>query len=196
MENEMPHFSNKVPDDASSAPFDLKRTPTAGQVTGYVTSHDLLTCRTHFANNRTSPCESPDYCKLCEEGFAWRTHVYLSLVDFRTFEHFLFETTAKASAPLALYRQFNGSLRGCAIRATRPSGMPNGRIRIETKQSDPNKLRLPAPPNIEKLMCHIWNIPYEEKTHARIADLFRPPPPDEATNGNGRLLRGENPPNP
>ena len=154
----MPHFQTTLPTEADDFPFHLIRTPATGYLTGVITSLQMTSCRTHFANNRTQPCLAPDPCERCDEGFAWRWHVYLTLFMPKTYQHHLFETTPRAAKPLENFVLYHDSLRGASIRSSRPSGNPNGRIRIEAKHSPNTNIRLPDPPNVEKILCHIWNV--------------------------------------
>lgn len=186
MEHIMPQFSNDLPSQTSSVPFDLKRTPPTGTLTGVITSESLTSVRTHFANNRTVPCEAPEHCLLCQDGHAWRSHVYVAVIDFKTYEHFLLETTAKAASTLVIYRDYHKTLRGCAIRCSRRGDQPNGRIRIETRRTDPAKTVLPEPPNVQRLLCHIWNIPYAEEKNLDLRQLFKIDPEHQNPEGNGR----------
>jgi len=154
----MLHFQTSLPNEDDDFPFHLIRTPANGALTGVITSQQMLSCKTHFAHNRTQPCLVPDPCELCEEGFSWRWHVYLTIFMGKTYQHHLFETTPRAAKPLEHYLIYHNTLRGCALRASRPSGNPNGRIHIECKHVDSANLRLPIEPNIKKILLHLWNI--------------------------------------
>lgn len=185
----MLRFQNSLPDEDADFPFHLLRTPPAGPLTGIITTPKLLSCKTHFAKNRTSPCMDPDPCELCNDGFSWRWHVYVGLFQPRTFHHVIFETTPRAAKPLEHYLTFHQTLRSAAIKSTRPSANPNGRIHIDVKHIDEATLRLPPPPDVEKILCHIWNIQNNlnediltSRTHH--PETLRPDP-----QGNGRSSR-------
>jgi len=155
----MPTFQTTIPDDSQEIPFRLRRTPATGHISGVITSTEMIGCYTHFRNNRTMPCEMPEYCESCHDGWSKRFHVYMSAIEAATCEHFILEVTACASDTFRNYQAAAGSIRGCAFRIDRPSGRPNGRMRVQCRMSDPTKAQIPQPPDLIKLLCHIWNVP-------------------------------------
>jgi len=157
----MPVFTTNLPSAAEEFPYQLQRTPPNGALVAVVSSTQLLGTYTHFINNRTIPCTKPRDCEPCEEGIQKRFHVYLTAIRTDTFEHFIFETTAAGADPFKNYLRMVSEIRACHFKASRPSGKQNGRIRIVCKQADLTKIRLPDPPNVARLMCHIWNVPYD-----------------------------------
>jgi len=170
----MPQWSNEPPTAPSGYSLRIIRTPAATPITAIITSPDLIGCPTHYIKNRTIPCEGPDKCPHCAEGFSWRWHGYVSAVLTATLEHVLFECTDHASSAFRTYRLLHGNLRGCHFRAHRPSKRANGRVVIECKPTDPQRTPLPDPPDLVRVLCHIWNIPY---TAASITRRPRPPFP-------------------
>lgn len=158
----MPNFTNHWDEPDRDFPFHLKRTPAAGTLTAIVTSTDVLSTKTHFTNNRTIPCELPEQCDPCEQGVSWRRHVYVTAIDPKTSEHFIFETTPTAADTFKNYMNYHEEIRGCLFKAARPSNRANGRIVIQCKRLDLATQRLPEPPNLERLLCHIWNVPYKD----------------------------------
>lgn len=161
----MPLFSNAPPDDPRGHALDLKRCPVFKPLVAIVTCHNLIGCPTHFYGGRTVPCEEKD-CEPCKEGSPWRWHSYLSCYSPAEKVHFLFENTARATEPFVLFRKAHGTLRGCCFRAHRANGRANGRVYIETKPSDLEKITLPEPPDLEKVLSIIWNIPLQAITTA------------------------------
>jgi len=160
------------PEDEPLYHLEIRRTPAAKPLIGIITSTDIIGRMTHFAKNRTLPCEAGDRCPWCEEGFSRRWHGYLAAIDPTSYAAFLFEFTARASDPFRNYMEQYSSLRACRFTARRPSGRPNGRIQIACARLDATKLRLPDPPDVKRALCHIWNIPY--KPH-RPNGMTRPP---------------------
>jgi len=153
----MPKWDNQPPKDCQRAAFRLIRTPTAKPLQGYVISHELTGCPTHYIGNRTVPCESPN-CQACENGVGWRWHGYLLVYLDTVSEIIIFEMTAISSRAFKEYYERYATLRGCAFKAERQNGRPNGRVLIQTKPGDMTRVNLPEDMDIRKLLCHIWNI--------------------------------------
>lgn len=158
----MPKWSNTPPDENDGFALRILRAPADKPLIGIITSTDSIGCCTHFVANRTIPCDAPDPCKPCQDGYSWRWHGYLACIIPETLEHILFEFTARASETFKHYQTLHTTLRGCHFKAIRPSKRFNGRVVISCKPHDQTRLRLPDPPNIQKVLCHIWNIPYQE----------------------------------
>lgn len=158
----MPQWTNEPPEESEAHAFRIMRTPAKKPICGIITSEELLGCPTHFCKNRTIPCEAPNPCTWCEEGFSWRWHGWVGLFNHVTMEHLLFEMTAAASDPLKLYAKIHGTLRACSIRASRPSGRTNGRVLIEPRQVDETRYRIPPELNVMKILCHIWGVQYTD----------------------------------
>jgi hypothetical protein len=165
----MPTWRNELPPEGKHMGFDLRRTPQQGAIHAIITCNDLLVCDTHFYHGRTTPCERPcsdssgnsigNDCPACSEGIPYRTHVYLSAFDPKKNEHFIFECTSHAAKILDDYRKATGTLRGCIIYATRPKGLKNSKVSIETNTANLSKQKLPSPPDLIKTLCVIWRIP-------------------------------------
>ncbi len=158
----MPIWSDTPPSDEERFSYRIVRTPPDKSLQAIVTSGSIEGCPTHYAHSRTIPCEGLDTCKLCEAGHSWRWHGYVSAVLITTMEHVLFEFTATASDTFKTFHGVNGTLRGCSYTAWRPSKKPNGRVVISCKHADTARVTLPPPPNIRKILCHIWNIQYTQ----------------------------------
>jgi hypothetical protein len=186
----MPQWTNRPPADASSNSYRIRRTPSGSPITAIVTCDDVVGCNTHFFKGRTVPCEQPD-CEACNEGLAWRFHAYVSALDTASNECFLFECTAQVAETFFSYRQQYATLRGCLFRARRATRHPNGRVLLEVKPVDLTQRKIPDEPNIKKMLCQLWNVPYNEVIEA---DHHRPcrrlhknrTQPDELE-GNGHL---------
>lgn len=154
----MPQWSNSPPADQHGPSLRLRRTPGPGSLTAVATSSDMIGCPTHFYRHRTIPCEAP-HCEACDSGFPWRWHGYLSAVDVKTNEHFLFEMTAQAAEDFKAYRERHLTLLGCLFQVHRLGDHRNGRVITQTKPADLTKIHLPAPPDLIKCLSHIWNLP-------------------------------------
>ncbi len=105
----MPTWSNQLPSKEKHMGFDIKRTPQNRPIQAIITCDDLLICDTHFWGGRTIPCErkheeldgtlSAGDCGACRQSIPFRTHVYISAIDCKTRDHFIFECTAYAAKP-------------------------------------------------------------------------------------------------
>jgi len=168
----MPQFSNQPPTDPNRHGFRLIRTPAAGPLRGIVISNDLVGCPTHFVGNRTIPCERPN-CDPCSSGIGWRWHGYLLILVQPTQEQCIFEFTAAASDNFKSYRKRYDSLRGCLFLAQRVNNRHNGRVLIQCKPADLNRIELPRDRDLPTLLCHIWNISPNQTVHQPPMD--RPP---------------------
>lgn len=157
----MPQFSSEPPQDEQRSGLRLIRTPAAAPIHGYVISNELSGCPTHFANNRTQPCETPN-CPFCESGIGWRWHGYFLALIHATQETVIFEITAYTSDAFKDYFKRYGSLRGAAFKCARANGKSNGRVLAQLKPADLTRVDLPRDRNIRKLLCHIWNVPYAQ----------------------------------
>lgn len=157
----MPHFSFEAPDTTSGPRLHLRRTPTSGKLVAIVTCDRLVGCPTHWFGNRTIPCEAPN-CPACDKGHSWRWHGYLTAVNVKTNEHFLFEMTAQAAEPFTAYHEQHGTLRGCLFEADRLGHHHNGRVLIRCKPADLGQVHLPDPPDLVACLCHVWNVPTPE----------------------------------
>lgn len=164
----MPKWSDKPPTAGDGITFRIVRTPAAKPLTAISTAPQVTGCCTHFVQNRTVPCEGEDYCDWCKQGHSWRWHGYLSAILTQTYEHILFEFTATASDVFRNYLRLHGSLRGCRFTAHRPSGRHNGRVVIACTPADEQRIRLPDPPDIARILCHIWNVQYQGVDQVRI----------------------------
>lgn len=190
----MPQWSDRPPTPDNAVPYRLVRVPPAAALVGIVTCTELTGTRTHFLASRTVPCEGEDICRACADGYAWRWHCYASLLLTAGWEHVILELTAAASDPLRNYADIHHEVRGCLLRAIRPSGRINGRIVVTCKPADLQGLRLPEPPDIQRILCHIWGVKYEppeNRLSTRIGAFDYHVPPDK---GDGRYKSKPSPP--
>jgi len=165
----MPTWRTELPAEGTNRGYDLRRTPTNGNLVAIITCDDLLVCDTHYWHGRTTPCErefNPEgktiddsHCPACVEKQAWRTHVYVSAFDGKRRDHFIFECTTHAAKTLQEYRQAAGTLRGCILNACRPKSTPNGKVSILTHAADLTRCSLPAAPSIPDALAVIWRLP-------------------------------------
>jgi hypothetical protein len=154
----MPTFLKRVPPLSKLKGWDLKRTPAATALTGIVTCNELVAAPTHYWGGRTVPCEEKT-CKACLALSPFRWHVYVTAYSKKTKEHFIFECTAQAGEAFDQYFLANGTLRGCAFGATRPKGVKNSKVFIETKAVDLTGFNLPEAPDLVRALCTIWQVP-------------------------------------
>lgn len=166
----MPQWSSTPPTRNDGLSFRIVRTPASRAIAAIVTATDITGCCTHFAKNRTIPCEGPEICPWCNDGFSWRWHGYLPCVLTDTFEHVIFEFTAAAAETFNNYLTAFNSLRACKFIARRPSGRPNGRVVIACTHYDERKVRLPDPPDVRRMLCHIWNVKHNATNLYKLPD--------------------------
>ena len=159
----MPRWQNQPPDLAKTLPYRIIRVPSKGNLTGIITSPEMLGCNTHYVNNRTIPCEGEAECDACNQGNSYRWHCYVAILQTPGWEHAILELTAAASDPIRNYEGIHNQIRGCLIHATRPSGRPNGRVVINCKPADLTGIRLPDPPQIDRILCHLWGVKWEPR---------------------------------
>ena len=157
----MPNFTNAPPEESTGPGLRLRRTPAPGKLTAIVTCPKLVGCPTHFYRHRTIPCEQPN-CEACAAGHPWRWHGYLTAIDVKTNEHFLFEMTAQAAENFTQYESRHSTLLGCLFEASRLGDHQNGRVLLRCKPADLSKVNLPSAPDLIMCLCHIWNIPRPE----------------------------------
>lgn len=179
----MPLWTPEPPEDQRAVAFSLVRVSADKILKGIVTCVDPVGTNTHFATNRTIPCEGDADCKLCAQGFTWRWHCYVSVLETATTDHVILELTAAGSQALRNYANLHAGVRGCGLEAWRPSKRTNGRVVTRCVRLDQRTVRIPEPPDIPRILCHIWNVQYENpiKTFAsRLgAGTFAVPPPGD-----------------
>lgn len=166
----MPQWTTGPPNKPDGYTLRILRTPAEKPITAIVTTTDVLGCNTHYVNHRTQPCEGSETCPFCAEGHSWRWHGYLAAMLTDSLEHILFEFTATASLTFANYQQLHTTMRGCLFKATRPSRRSNGRVVIQARPADEQRTRLPEPPDVKAVLCHIWNIQNRLATERHIPD--------------------------
>ena len=130
--------------------------------------------------NEEGKTEDDSTCLACQQKQPYRTHAYVSAINPKTREHFLFECTGTAAKPLEEHAEAAGTLRGCHFAASRPKGGPNSKVIIITNQVDPRKVQLPEPPNIPAALAVIWRLP---RAAIEVA-LSEPGAPSLHTNGD------------
>ena len=188
----MPTFDFDPPSVQDNFPFRILRCPALGALDAIATCSRLIGTWTHFAQNRTVPCEGQDACSLCAEGFSKRWHAYLSALIPKTLEHILFECTASASEAFRTYQSVHSTLRGCYFRAERPSHKPNGRVIIKCHPADLTGRFLPPEPDVHRLLCHLWNVQYDPND---LGPSCKPIGTDVHTgNGRRRIAKADNRP--
>lgn len=154
----MPTFSTTPPPDPRGQALPIRRTPDGRPLVAVVTSPEMIGTNTHFYGGRTVPCEAPN-CNACQDGLSWRWHGYLTAVDNKNGQHFLFEMTAQAAQAFVEYRKLYGTLRGCLFEASRTGARKNGRVFIRCKPNTNTALHLPECANLPTLLCNLWNVP-------------------------------------
>lgn len=154
-------FSSEPPEDPRGQTLQLCRTPAQRPIRLICTSTEMTGCRTHFWHGRTVPCFYP-LCSPCGEGMPWRWHGWVGAYAPRTHQHLLFEVTAQASNAFKQYRKANGTLRGVAIEASRPSKQANGRLLLRLTACDVSGINLPDAPNVMAVLSILWNIKLED----------------------------------
>jgi len=158
----MPTWTTKPDPSRDGHTYRIVRTPAHGTLNAVVTSTDLVGCYTHYHHHRTIPCEDSPDCPACKEGLPYRWHGYVSAVLIPTWEPVILEVTSAAGAALITCYEATGNLRGVQLAAHRPSGKPNGRVLMALKPTDPARIRLPEPPNVQQILCRIWSVPYNQ----------------------------------
>ena len=182
----MPKWTSEPPTDREPYAYRILRTPADKPLTGIITCTDIVGLNTHYVHNRTVPCEGIGACPWCDDGHSYRWHAYVSALIQPGLEHALFESTAAASETLRNYLAMYDTVRGCYFRGHRPSKRANGRVVIECRPTDPAKTRLPDPPDVKRILCHIWSVQYTKaaddlRTRYPAKDLHVTP-----SNGDGR----------
>lgn len=153
-------FSHEPPEDPRGFGLDLLRTPKARPLKAAVTCVRLVGCPTHFWGGRTVPCDNAK-CEACDHGAPWRWHGYISAMELKTQQHFLFEMTARAAEPFKVWFAKHATLRGCQFEATRRQQKSNGRVDIRVGSIDLLTVQIPDPPDVYSILSVIWNIPLD-----------------------------------
>lgn len=195
----MPTFSTQPPPDPRGQALPIRRTPDGRPLVAVVTSPEIIGTNTHFYGGRTVPCEAPN-CNACQDGLSWRWHGYLTAIDAKNGQHFLFEVTAQAAQAFVEYRKLYGTLRGCLFEASRTGARKNGRVFIRCKPNTNTALHLPESANLPTLLCNLWNVPAPAATEAgqqwNAPAMAIDPAIVAATQAVDRQTRGPRPPDP
>jgi len=182
----MPRWSNEPPAADNDYALRIVRTPPDKPLVGIVTSAEIVGTPTHYVHNRTLPCEATQECPFCQEGHSTRWHGYLACLLVQSLEHALFEFTKTMAQPFITYQAIYQTLRGCTFQANRPSKRPNGRVLIKCKHVDGADLRLPEPPDVKRILCHIWNVQHNPRGDWRDPSDGTRRLNTDAGNGDGR----------
>ena len=167
----MPRFDVTPPDETKKFTLELRRAQPGPGVKGICTCDNLIGCHTHYYGGRTVPCEGEE-CEACKDGFTPRWHGYISAFSPISNEHFLFEMTQTAAEKFNAFQNEYSTLRGCLFIAKRRTKSPNSRLLVQLKPSNPNRKDIPDAPRIERILCHIWNVPFDEmSTHETIKHI-------------------------
>jgi hypothetical protein len=153
----MPDWTDTRPEPREFAAIPLVRVPTSGAIAGCITSTQLLSCPTHFAQHRTQPCEGRD-CPHCHAGYPARPHAYLSFLSRANGRQYVLELTGLAANTAHDAIQKYGKLRGLLFNAFRAQKRPNGRVQIELAPDPAGDERLPPPVDIPRFMAMLWNL--------------------------------------
>ena len=174
----MLQFSHDVPHDGRGQSLDLIRAPARGVLNLIMTSERMIGTKTHFWMGRTTPCGNAE-CPACDEGLEFRWHSYLSAITTKPRNHILFEFTRQAAEYVKNYYILHGTLRGHQLVARRNRNKHNGRVILQLNPADTAHMTLPTEPNIQKILCKIWNIPYsdieEVQVHPAETGLYKIP---------------------
>lgn len=150
-------WTNRPPNSELGLNFTIIRTPAKGRYQAYVLSDDLLGLPTHYVGRRTQPCTG-DGCPHCADGYSWRWHGYLCVLDPRTHQKLVIELPAQACQIICEYRDAHHTLAGALLEVWRPSQKPNGRVAAHVSHADLRGKTLPEPADLKRFLCHVWNI--------------------------------------
>jgi len=159
----MPTVTTSVPPEANRYALPLLRTPKAGALFAIITSPDLIGLDTHFWKGHTMPCEAPN-CEACEHGMPTAWHGYIAVFNPASNHQALLEFTPAGGLQLEAYRDTAGTLRGANLKAERAGKRANGRLQFTLSPSDPQRVHIPDPPDLIKVLAAIWRLPAEAFT--------------------------------
>jgi hypothetical protein len=168
----MPIWTDQPPQDTEDQAFALLRIPPTPGYKVLITSPGILGTNTHYWKGRTTPCE-PDNCEACAEGAGYRWHGYFAGLRQSDRLHGLYEVPAAAAAALHDFAQKVGTLRGCLAVFRRLGNRPNGRLLVTTQPYDLKAIELPPPPDVAKIMAHIWQTAIKNTPTARTTERGR-----------------------
>jgi len=154
----MDDWTTERPEPREFAAIPLIRVPPAGLIVGTITSLEVLSRNTHFAQHRTQPCPGDD-CPHCLAGYSKRPHSYLSFVNRANNRQYVLELTGLAADAVFEAAKRYGHLRGLDFQAQRKQKRPNGRVEVALCPCPAGEERLPPPVDIRKFMAMLWNSP-------------------------------------
>lgn len=164
----MPKWNLSPGDAPNPITLRLLRTPIGRPTELIITSHRPIGTFTHFYKQRTVPCEHPDPCPPCSEGHSARWHGYLAALQQPHREHVIWEYTSTLHQPILDYLAEYPSLRGALLTAKRLKPHPNSRQAIWVRPPSYDNPPLPDPPDLAKILLHIWGIAADPRaTHTQ-----------------------------
>lgn len=137
----------------------LIRTPAARPLIGVCLSSDLIGAYVHYFRKRSSPCLLPQPCAAHDEGDVPRGKYYVAALVGRDREKCIVEmTVAVEGAFVCAYDQYR-TLRGLLFEITRRPQRSNGQLFARLKPRESKLIDLPECPDVEKILCRIWEVP-------------------------------------
>ncbi len=164
----MSQWTEEIPDPKDFAAIRLIRVPTAGTITGLITSPNIIGCWTHWDAYRTQPCpglEPPPNpephwqpCRLCKDAQPRRWHAWISLYLEVQSRQIVLQLPTLAATNLRDARAQYGYLRGLVAAFSRQHKRPNSRILVETRPLLRPQTFVPEPVDIKRYMSLIWQV--------------------------------------
>jgi hypothetical protein len=132
-----------------------------GELTGYITSHQILAVWTHFRSDvphhepRTKPCVEPQIqCEGCRRNLRRIWKGYLGCYLHSSGKPFVAEITAEAARQTPLLTS-GADLRGMLIRLVRPGRSRRGRVWAYLSQPA-RQVDLPPPMQLVPILARLW----------------------------------------
>lgn len=119
----------------------------------------------HWSHRKSHVCLAPfGNCELCDRGLSKRWVGYLAAMNSSKAKRFLVEFTALVMPGLTRMREQRGTLRGLAVRLTRPSHTPNGHLKIDFHGHglDVPVGECPPPFDLELVLGKIYGLAIDE----------------------------------
>jgi len=155
----MPLDFNAPPPQANDKPaLPVARTPVSGNLRGIITCHTPASCWVHWAAGKTQPCTAPD-CPHCRQNLPRRWRLYVSIYIPTNKRHLILELPDEPGRTILNHLAEHKSLRHTILAAYRLKPRPNGRVACHLEAGDPDRYKIPQPPDIPACLCTLWKLP-------------------------------------
>lgn len=121
-------------------------------------SHEALVAEVHFYRRSIPHIEPREHCQGCQALRRKQEEAHVIGWNPKTGQIAVYVITAGAALTLELYFTHHNTLRGAEIQLSRAAGKAKAPQLMAIRRSDVTPNNLPATPNLEAALTHIWGL--------------------------------------